>query len=199
MAEQWNEQNMMTPPTEGALVEERPTTWPTVVGVLGIVWASLGLFCGCVGFFAVPMQRWGLNMQSQAGQSNALAEAQLHAAEQFQIIMISLIAVAMIFAVVLLIGSISLVRRRRKARSLMMTWAIASLLLLAFNIALQVMTYQATVAELNNIGDTSQMGQLWVTTIIGGFFTAVFGFVPPLFVLFWFSRQRIKSEVEQWP
>jgi protein-S-isoprenylcysteine O-methyltransferase Ste14 len=200
MGEQWNEPNMMTPPTEGGgLLEERRTTWPTVVGVFGVIWASLGLLCSCFGFFAVPFQRWGVEMQAKAGQPTAVAEAQLHVAEQFQVVMIGLIAIGMIFAFILLLGSIALLRRRRSARKKMMIWAMASLLLLALNIAMQVMMFQATVAELNRVGEQNQVGQLWLSAIITGAFAFVFGLGPTLFVLIWFSRQRIKGEVEQWP
>ena len=199
MPEQWNEPNLMSPPVEGGPLEEKPTTWPTVLGVLGIIWASLGLFCGCVGLFQVPLQRWGAEMQASAGQSNALAEAQLRVAEQFQVVMWGLIGVGFVFAIILLMGSINLIRRRRKAKSLLMTWAMASLLMLALNVALQVMMYQATAAELNKAGDQSQIGQLWISAIIGGVMAIFFGLLPPVFLLIWFARERIKREVDQWP
>ena len=43
---------MMTPPSEAseAAPPRGPTAWPTVVGVLGIVWGTFGLLANLCGF-----------------------------------------------------------------------------------------------------------------------------------------------------
>jgi hypothetical protein len=190
----------MAPPTHGEFVDmDSPATkWPTVIGVIGIVLGALGVVCGCAGLFSVPLQRWGVEMQSQAGQSNPVAEAQLAAAEQFQIGTIVLVALGTILTVFLLWGSISLVRRQRSSRTTLMGWAMASLFVMMLNIALQILIYRAASDSLVQGGDSDRMAELWLGAGFGACFGLVFGLALQAFVLIWFSRKKIIAEVAEW-
>jgi len=200
MSDQMPFDTPMTPPTSGEmLIEERPTKWPTVIGVIGIVLASLGLLCGCVGYFQLPLQRWGAKMQEQSGQPIVLTEVQIKVAEQFHIATLVLLTIGMLLTLWLLIGSIKLVRRRRSARPNLIGWAMASILMLALNLGLQYLMFQAPVDELTRRGETQFVNQLWIGVAIGGCFGIAFGLALQVFTLIWFSRAKIKAEVEQWP
>ncbi len=187
-----------TPPTYGEPLEPPPPKWPTVIGVVGIVLAAFGLFCGCVGYFSLPIQRWGVEMQAQSGQSNVVAEAQLRVAEQFQIFTYVLITLGLCMSLWLLLGSIALVRRRHKARARMIGWALTSLFLLVFNIAFQILMFKATAAELNRVNENGHVGELWISAVITGVFIVIFGMSFQILLLFWLSRAKIKAQVEQW-
>ena len=189
------------PPVEGGLLgaEEPLTKWPKVIGIIGIVLASLGLVCGCAGYFAVPLQRWGMQMQAQSGQSNPVAEAQVKIAGQFMVVTNVLLTLGMVLTIWLLVSSISLLRRRRKSRVMLIAWAMLSILSLAINIALQILMFQATFAELARLGESQRAAELWIGVAIGGFFAIVFGLALQVFVLIWFSRKKIVAEVSQWP
>lgn len=192
------ESGSMTPPLLQGELEQQPSKWPTVIGVIGVILASLGLLCGCAAYFAVPMQKWGLEAQRNAGQPVALAEAQVKAAEQFQIPTMVLLSLGLIGSIWLLVGSISLLRRTRKARTQLIGWAVFSILLMAINIALQILIFQATVDELNARGESQMVGQLWIGVIIGGCMGFLFGLALQVFVLVWFSRNKIRDEMLQW-
>jgi hypothetical protein len=186
------------PPVEAGQIEPPQTKWPTVIGVIGIVFSSLGLFCSCAGFLAVPLQRMGVEMQRSAGRADPFAEAQLAVAGQFQIPMIVLIVIGLIPAIWLLCASIMLVRRQQRARVHFIGWALVSLLMLALNIGLQILMAQAMLVELEKAGESQLAGRLWLTLGIQAILTLLFGLATQGFVLLWFSRRKIKQEVAQW-
>lgn len=188
----------MAPPVESSFIDETPSKWPTVIGVISIVLASLGLLCGCAGYFQVPLQRWGLKMQSQSGQPDPLAEAQIKIAEQYQMLTIILLTIGMVITLWLLVASIALVRRRRSARGQMIGWAVASILMLAINVVFQVLMFQATADELRQMGEAQSIGRLWIGVAITAFFVLVFGLALQLFVLIWFSRRKVREEMASW-
>lgn len=193
--------NDPNPPIEqGPLdTDERLTKWPKVIGIIGIILSSLGLTCGCMGYFALPLQRWGLQMSTQGGQSNPMAEAQVRVGEQFHLLTNVLLTFGMLMTVVLLVGSIFLLQRRRKARPMLIAWAAIGMLLFACNMALQILIFKATAAELVRMGEGQHTKELWIGAAIGGFFGVLFGISLQLFVLIWFSRNRIVEEIQQWP
>jgi hypothetical protein len=202
MDQQWSSPEgspMMSPPSSGEpMAEERATKWPTVIGIIGIILASLGLICTCPGFFSLQLQRWGNDMAAQSGQANPVGEAQLKAAEQFHIFTLGLLAVGLFVTLWLLIGSISLLRRRRAARTHMIGWAMASLLTMALNVALQIVLFQSASAELTRMGEGHLAAQLWIGVVIGAVFGILFGVALQTFVLIWFSRRKIVEEVATW-
>jgi len=201
MDQQWDSpdnSSMMTPPVEGGALEEKPTKWPTVIGVIGIVLSSLGLICGCTGYFTVPLQRMVAGMQPPNAPTSVLSEVQLQIAEQYQIIMIILTTISLGMSLWLLLGSIALVRRRRSARTTLMAWAVVSILNFALNICTQILIFQATAAELQQRGEGRFVNQLWVGAAIGGCLGILFGIALQVFTLTWFSRSKIKTETAQW-
>jgi len=137
-------------------------------------------------------------MQPPNAPTNTLAEVQLQIAQQYQIITIILTTFGLGMSLWLLLGSISLVRRRRTARTTLMGWAIASIFMFAVNISFQVLVFQATSAELQRRGEGNLSNQLWFGVAIAGCFGIVLGLALQAFVLIWFSRARIKNEVAQW-
>ena len=186
------------PPVEAGPIEPQQTKWPTVIGVIGIVFSSLGLFCSCAGFLAVPLQRMGVEMQRSAGRTDPFAEAQLAVAQQFQIPMIVLIAIALVPTIWLLCASIMLVRRQQRARVHFIGWALASLLMLALNIGLQILMAQAMLVELEKAGESQLVGRIWLTAGIQAVVTLLLSLATQGFILFWFSRRKITQEVSQW-
>lgn len=201
MDQQWNSPNdmsAMSPPVEGGALEETPSKWPTVIGVIGIILASLGLICGCSGYFTVPIQRWAKSMQPANAPSNTLMEVQLQIGQQYQLITMILTTIGLGMSFWLLLASITLVRRRRSARKTIMAWAIASLFMFAVTISYQVLIFQATTAELQQRNEGNLVNQMWLGAAIGGCFAILLGIAYQVFMLIWMSRSKIKNEVAQW-
>jgi hypothetical protein len=186
------------PPLEGGMLPEQQSSWPMVMGIIGIIWASLGIICVPLGMFAIRFQRWGLEMQQKNGQVDPVLETQVKVAERFQPIMIVVLIIGFCMAVYLLTACIRLVRRSHKARKALLTWAMLSIIMFGVNIALQILTFQVTKQELIRIGEQQSLGRLYFGVIIGSAFAFVLGLGPPLFMASWLSRRRIKEEIAGW-
>jgi len=116
-----SEVTMMTPPSEGATAPppRRPAVWPTVVGILGIVWASFGLLSNFCGFFmteAVIKQLLPEEMQEQI----------LSQLPPSELVMVSSI-IGFILSLWLLWGSIKLLRRDSASRMILNGWSVLSI------------------------------------------------------------------------
>jgi len=117
-----SEVTMMTPPSEGATAPppRRPAVWPTVIGVLGIVWASFGLLSNFCGFFmteGVIKQLLPEEMQEQI----------LSQLPPSLLVMVSSI-IGFILSLWLLLGSIKLVRRDAASRMHLNGWSVISII-----------------------------------------------------------------------
>jgi hypothetical protein len=192
----------MTPPLErGALPEgeARSSRWPTVIGTIGIVLASLGLFCGCMGYFGPALAQWGVDMQTQQGQTpDPYAVASVQAQRNLFMFAAIVTTAGMIVAVLQMVGSISLVRRRPSARSLMMVYAILAIVMACVGAGFQIMLNGETERLAAEQGAQAPAGFGAIGLIIGLSFGIVLGLGWPVFLLIWFSRRKIRDEVEQW-
>ena len=96
------------------------TTWPTVIGILGIIFGSLGVLFSLCGFFVGIFLKSML--ASLSGEMSPEEMAQITAAipDGMYVAVSSLISA--ILAVLLLIGSISLLKRRASCRLMLNTY-----------------------------------------------------------------------------
>jgi hypothetical protein len=96
------------------------TTWPTVIGILGIIFGSLGVLFSLCGFFVGIFLKSML--ASLSGEMSPEEMAQITAAipDGMYVVVSSLISA--ILAVLLLIGSISLLKRRASCRLMLNTY-----------------------------------------------------------------------------
>ena len=189
-----DEESPPAPPVQSIQLPEEPAKWPTVFGVVGIIVAAVGLLGGCCGVIAPLVWpyyiRWleGLEQVPQE-QLGAAKAAMLPAA---WMVPASLVGLAL--SVVLLIGAIRLLRRRSSGIGLCKVWAWInipwSLLGYVVNLLLQTRVPQ----------DTQQMGAAWryVGLAFGGCWVLVLGVGLPLFMLYWFTREPVKSEIALW-
>jgi hypothetical protein len=191
-----------SPPMERAPLpeEEAPRSrWPVVIGVIGIVLASLGLVCGCAGYFGPAFAQWGMDMQAQSGQpTDPFTMANLQAQRNLYVFTAILTTAGLIVAAIELTGSIALVRRRASARMLIMAYAIAAVVMACVGIGYQLMMKSETERILAEQGTQMPQAFAQVGLIIGLAFGILFGFGWPIFLLVWFSRGKIRDEVEQW-
>lgn len=194
--------NAMSPPVERATFpdEEAPRTrWPVVIGVIGIVLASLGLACGCAGYFGPALSQWGMDMQAQSGQPvDPYTAANLQAQQNLFLYTAILTTAGLIVAALQMVGSITLVRRRPSARMLMMGYAITAIFMACVSIGYQFMMNAETERILAEQGAQAPQAFAQIGLIIGLAFGILFGFGWPIFLLVWFSRQKVRDEVAEW-
>ena len=118
------------------------------------------------------------------------------------VIQITQMCMAFALSVWLLITGIGLVRRRPWARASAMGWSVAKVLLTLASTAAGLLYAQESVDQIND--QMSQGGQepLFTMTMqimyIIFAVTVVWFLIWPIFLLLWFSRESIKSEIKVW-
>lgn len=173
---------------------ETPSKWPTVVGILGIVLASLGFVGGCcalgnpfyMGFF-IDMMANSPNAPKE--QVELMKASQMPAA---WMIMAGLIGIGM--SVLLLVGAINVVRRRAKGVGLCKTWAWINMPWAVISLMVGLAFQMRIPPELQQVSGAWQ----YIGLAFGGCMTLVFGIGVPIFFLAWFSRQTIRDEIAAW-
>ena len=212
----------MTPPTELGDAPERRSTWPTVIGIIAIVYGALGVLAECNGLvFNVFVAIWGGSMQGTA----EAQKAQFEVMRQYAVPNLIFMVVGTVLAAWLLVAGIGVLRRRPWSRSAAVGWAVAKTL---FTIPYSVLGYllhnalldameQAAIDSGTPMGDrlevpvapTVELEVVYVTATSifpnmhsGG--AAMMGcsmlwaWALPLFLIIWFLRAPVKTEVERW-
>jgi hypothetical protein len=164
--------------------------WPKVVGILSIVWASLGMtcgLCGIAGLVAAPMM-----MPPEAAKD---LPPTMHMGIGQAVHMFAGIS----HGVLLLVAGILTLRRSMTGRMLHLIYGLTSFVLLAFgvwlNLKLQAETKDWAVQNPDNpmAKAMSQPGSELGNTIAVGAMI-VFGTIWPLFCLVWFGLVKRTNE-----
>jgi hypothetical protein len=170
------------PPTtpEALDLEQGRSSWPTVIGVIAVILAAGGILIAV----------WRLLGPLITGASGAKAPPQelRHWASFSQALSVGL-------SVLLLVAGVELLRRHRWGVSLARAWSIAYMILL---VVFSPLTYKLALLEAaKQVQKTSGMTPKVIAEF--GIGTSIcFGCVVPVFLLIWFSRRKIRSEVATW-
>lgn len=173
------------PPTDPDVLDlpPEPKSWPKVIGILSIIWASIGLLCAGCGVGLMPVWRGMIEDQ--------LKGAPPPPSMVFGTVDYALMAVGVALTFVLLAAGIATVMRKPAGRALHLAYGALSLPLLAANIwnAMQKSAAMAQWAKdypdnpiAQSQASGGQMGEL-----IGYAFMLCFGLAWPLFCLVWFG------------
>jgi hypothetical protein len=161
------------PPTVRGVVPKQPAVWPTVIGVIAVVWAGMtlvGIPCGAAMWFIMP-----------------------HAFEsQSAAIFFGSQAIALALGIVLLVAGIGILQWRQIGVRFVTIWSIIALIWTP--IGIMVGLIGADFEQGGNFG--ARMGAHFgiLGVICGGLFTLAL----PIFLLIWFSRAAIKAETAEW-
>src|SRR5688572_15792538 len=118
------------------IVPDEPPRWPGVVGVISIVWASLGILCGACGVLSpVLMQMFLAQAEQQLGP--------MPAAMKPGPMQVGLAGVSLAWAFVLLTAGILLMIRKPVARPLHLVYGAVAILLTIAGTAAGVMAQMA--------------------------------------------------------
>lgn len=179
-----------------------PSTWPTVIGVISIIYAVLA--GGCM-LFASTAVLWtppvfGSFMDVQVTVPSGLVWLSLISA-----------GVLLALAVFLLVAAIRLCKRRPSGVRLMKMWAVVRLIVLVIQIIVGIFTMDMAV-DFNEQMQEVQMAnipadanftpptraqlhrQQVITYAVGWSLTCIY----PLFLGFFLARRRITDEVQTW-
>lgn len=182
-----------TPPTTPGDLRDRPTTWPTAIGVVGIVLASLGILGG-----VWSVVGWVFNnafMGAMGGQMEEFHRAQRH----FMPLAMTSSVLNTLVAALLLVGSVALLKRRPRARPLLLGWAGIRLIVAAFAAVVTILMQRAMFeAMMESSSTTPPAGMTNLIAAVTAVFTILWGWTPAVFVLVWMNRRSIRSEVATW-
>jgi amino acid transporter len=188
----------MAPPTDyqEPFLQPQSSNWPKIIGIIAIVFGAVASLFGVLGLLAqlmvdklaevVPdeqkeamtasMQNQGMNILSTVLQLGA--------------------------AVLLIVGGVKLLGRKRSGVSICRAWAVLKILVV---ILASVISYSAVKAQMEMIQNDPELANAQMPQ---GFFDAaagfgmacgaLWGFALPVFMLIWFSRGKIKHEVAEW-
>jgi hypothetical protein len=195
----------MTPPVHGGEMPAQPTSWPTVLGVILIIMASLGLLSNvCGGVFSVFAPQIMSAMPAEAADDPTF-KAQMDVTRRFMPFQLANAAILLALGVLLLMAGIGLARRRRASIKYARLWATGRIL---WAIPAAVATHYIMVESLKMMeqaaADSGQpmpagiMGFMQMLGPVGAVINLVFWCAMPVFVLIWFARAKIKNEVATW-
>ena len=185
--------------------EERVSSWPTVIGVLSMIYAIAGMLCQLTinGYMFVNDS---IPEQFRGGMTFPPVMKVMGAAS---------CVVLLVLGVLLLTGSVALMRRRRAGVKRLKAWVVSRLIMIAIGVLLSVLTARPQIQmqkdsmewqrqffkehqisqEVPNLTDE----QIWHRILMGlGIFT-VLASAYPVFLGFYLSRKKIVAETEQWP
>ena len=180
----------LTPPTQAQLPPPRGSTWPTVVGIIGIIYSGMGLlgaFCGLAYPWILP---WFVDLLRSVGVSEQeVQEMEASIPPVGWTVLASVVGLALV--ILLFVGALRLLRRQASGARLCALW---SWMIIPWTIIATVITLVFQLnAPVPSGGPRQQIGTA-IASVIG----VVIGLVFPVFLVIWFLRPTIKSQVALW-
>lgn len=171
------------------------TGWPTVIGIIAIVFGAGGILGGVLGMLGPAINRVMINVMpaDQVAGIEAQAKYQWWAA--------GLSVLATLIALWLLLGGIGLLKKRPAAAGKIKAWAKVKiafvLLMVGVQALIQTDVFSATQTQT---GGGFSMPEGFVLVMVGltVIFMLLWGLALPVFMLIWFGRKSIKNDVEKW-
>ena len=158
----------------GAEVLRRPA-WATAIGVISVVFGSLGVICTPV----------NLVMQQRNPAMKAIFE---HAPEWFRAYVLVSQAIGIVMALWLLAAGVLLLGRKPSAGLTHVAYSSVSLVMTVVGTAVTAVAMSSgTMPE--NVAAPAQFG-LCIGMVIGPAY--------PVFLLIWFMRRKIRQEMASW-
>lgn len=188
------------PPTSdqfGYQPEPEPASWPRVIGIISIVWGSLGLLCGVCGLLQIvagsafqPQPAPGMpNFQPPPPSAMMMASSVL----------------GMLPPILLVVAGVLTLQRKSAGRTLHLIYAVLSILFTIFGTVVAIAAMDDTMkemerqaAEQSNPQAAQQMQQMMPmirTVSFAGIGVGVLlGLAYPIFILVWFGLVKKGTE-----
>jgi hypothetical protein len=185
------------PPVQSVPEPEKPPSWPTAFGVIGIILAAFGLLGGCCGV-AMPLAwphyiNWLEGLESVPQEQVDMAKASMPPA--LWAVVGGLVGI--IVSVILLVGAIRLIRRQASGVPLVKFWAWFTI---PWSLISYVINMFIQMRAASNAGSDQPQHALsmYFGLVFGGCWVLVLGVILPLFVIYWFTREPVRAEIARW-
>jgi hypothetical protein len=173
----------LPPPVQAAELDAfaEPSTWPTVVGTISIVWASLNMLCGGCGVLSPVLM--STFMKSAEAQMGPMPDVMKPGALQ-----IGLAGVGLLWAIMLLAAGIMLTLRKPVSRALHLAYAGGAVVLTVVAVVVSFMI-QTRIAEWVASNPDNKWAQQQNATMSWAMLgiSIVLGLAWPVFCLIWFG------------
>lgn len=191
------------PTTQGDFVPVKPPeSWPTVIGVISIIFGSLGVLSGACGGAFLLLSGPLVSMIPEAQASEM--EVQLSSGLPYPVLQGGVMLLEFVISVMMLVGGIMLLRRKRSARGLLVGTAWLDLLSNTVGAVVGFLVMQAQMKSMQENAEMAQQMPAGIGALVQGaggvmvFVQWLFLAIWPVFVLIWFSRSKIRESVEAW-
>lgn len=175
-------------------IQTRPK-WPKVIGIISIIWGSLGLVCGGLGLVALPF-------------SSKLIEAALEDGQPVPYGMVAtgtdyaLAGIGFVLALLLLFAGIACVSHRPVTRKMHLAYALIAIPVVVWQYLNQQHKSELNIQWAKEFPDSpmaqgmdpAQNPGAGAGQLIGLVMLIVLGFGVPLFYLIWFGLIKTKPE-----
>ncbi len=173
------------PPTQADFLDDDIAPmprWPKVVGIISIVWGSIGLICNGLGL-ASSFLFAGM-MKSAAEQMNGGMPPQI---TEINPMILLMYGVGLVWTILLIVAGAVTVARKPAGRPIHLFWSISNLLIAGWGIFLSV-SMQNAIAQWVRDNPTADFSQNYspMQGMVGLALGIVLGFAWPLFILVWF-------------
>lgn len=180
----------MPPPPAGApqgywAPAPKQPSWPTVIGVISIIWASLTLICTPINIAGTLAGAPGTRGAGQAG-PNGFDPYSVYPDWYFTFSLIGQF-IALGMGVLLLVAAIKLCKRRAVARTMHLIWAWTTLGLGILNMGIAL-----SVMDMSDAPDMMRP-MVYVGVAIG----AAIAFAWPIFLVAWFMRSKTRDQLRE--
>ena len=185
-------------------MDELETKWPKKLGVISLIYAIGGLIVQALTAAMTVAGEW------LAG----LGGIEIELPMSVKLVQGGMVLLAASLGILLLVGAINLLRRRRSGVSLLKTWAVLRLVLVLVGLVGVILTMPAQVevqrsmleqtneilreqgqaARIQEIDEEKIRQKVILTSVIMSGVVAAY----PLFLGFWLSRRKVGDEVSQW-
>ena len=176
--------------------------WPKVIGIIAIIFSVFSFIGALTSFFTKALLR--LQMKTAApthGTSMEDIDAFLAKWSWFYLLGAGL---AMISGAMLLCAGISCLKGKKICRPLYLTYAILTILYAIFalyitfgaGMANEQINVMFNIQEGEDISGRPEVLSGKIGGMVGGLVGNIFGMVLPIFILAWFTRSKIKRDVE---
>ncbi len=188
------------PPTQaGPLPTATPqSTWPTAIGVIAIVFGAGGILAAVFGIL------WMVVILPKLLESGPQEQAaMLEVSREHFGLLVTQNLVGLVLAAILLTGGIGLAKRCIWGVKTCRVWAMLKIVLVLFGVGLgyviQQKVFEAMSPQASGGTNPAFNAGYSVGFKLGSVcFGLVWGIALPVFMLIWFSRARIKAEINGW-
>lgn len=173
----------------------RPAAWPTPIGIVCVVFGTLGMCGSVIGFASPYFVELVANLVPEQ-QRGSLESVREHRTE---IIVLSMVGTAL--AAALLLGGVALLRRRASAATVLCGWAVLKIVSAIGGgiVNLGIQRDQLAAMQEGGAGPMPMSSNFMeVMQVLGVALAILWGMALPVFLLVWFARGAVRREIASW-